>query len=248
MIRAYLVEDELYAREDLKELLHQFNQIQVVGEADQIQKAIWEIHQILPDVVFLDIQLTNGNGLDLAKQLNLLKNPPFIVFVTAFSEFAVKAFELEAVDYILKPYDEKRIELTIEKIVKWHQLKQGMSQSQLVKDMKPNININKLTVIKDERITLVDIHSIMYVGTENRKVFVKTVNDKYEIDCHLYEIEEKLIKHSFLRVHRGYIINLNYVNEVEQWFNGTYNLIFQDGSKAPVSRSYTKAIRQCLGF
>lgn len=248
MIRAYLVEDEIFAREDLNDLLCQSNKIEVVGEADEIQKAIWEIHQLEPEVVFLDIHLAKGNGIELAKQLRTLKKPPFVVFVTAFDEYAVKAFGLDAVDYILKPFDEKRIEQTIEKIVKWNKLKKEDDQSQSLKKIKPSININKLAVVKDERIILVNIHNIMYIGTENRQVFVKTLNDKYVMDSVLYEIEQKLENFSFLRVHRGYIINLEYVNEIEQWFNGTYNIIFCDGSKVPVSRSYIKTVRKHLGF
>ncbi|MGG3891420.1 LytR/AlgR family response regulator transcription factor [Metabacillus fastidiosus] len=248
MITAYLVEDEIYAREDFKELLAESNKIEVIGEADEIQTAIWDIHRLQPEVVFLDIHLANGNGIELAKQLQSLKEVPYIVFVTAFDDYAVTAFELDAVDYILKPYEEKRIEQTIEKIVMWKQLKKESDQSLQEKNIKSEKNVNKLAVVKDERIILVDIHNIIYVGTENRQVIVKTLNEKYVIDTPLYEIEQKLQSHSFLRVHRGYIINMDYVNEIEQWFNGTYNVIFRDGSKAPISRSYIKSVRQSLGF
>ncbi|WP_066067620.1 LytR/AlgR family response regulator transcription factor [Neobacillus soli] len=248
MIRAFLVEDELFAREDLKDILSQSNKIEVVGEADEIEAAILGIHQLEPEVIFLDIHLANGSGIELAQKLRLLKKPPFIVFATAFEEYAIKAFELDAVDYILKPFDEKRIEQTLERIAEWHQLKKEDDQSQPVKEAKSSLKINKLAVVKDERIILVDIDNILYIGTENRQVFVKAVNDKYIIDTNLYEIEQKLENHSFLRVHRGYIINLKYVSEIEQWFNGTYNLIFCDGSKVPVSRSYAKTVRQYLGF
>ena len=248
MIRAYLVEDELFAREDLKDILLQSNKIDVVGEADEIQKAHIEILQLEPEVVFLDIHLANGNGLELAKKLCSLKNPPFIVFATAFEEYALKAFELDAVDYLLKPFDEKRIEHTIEKVVKWHQLKKEDNRPQPINRENRNLNLNKLAVVKDDRIILVNIQDIFYIGTENRQVFVKTVNDRYVIDTNLYEIEKKLENYSFLRVHRGFIINLQFVNEIEQWFNGTYNVIFPDGSKVPVSRSHAKTVRQYLGF
>lgn len=248
VIRAYLVEDELFAREDLKDMLVQSRKIEVVGEAEDIEKAIREIPKLAPDVVFLDIHVTNGNGVELASELRTLKKPPFIVFATAYEEYALKAFELDAVDYLLKPIDEKRIEQTIEKIVRWHQLINEENEKRLENREKPNLMINKLAVERDERIILVDIRNILYIGTENRHVFVKTATDKYSIDTNLYEIEQKLKNYSFLRVHRGYIINLEYVIEVEQWFNGTYNLIFIDGSKAPVSRSYTKNVRQYLGF
>jgi two-component system, LytTR family, response regulator LytT len=247
MMRAYLVEDELFAREDLKDILLQSNKMDVVGEADEIQKAHFEIQQLEPEVVFLDIHLANGNGIELAKKLRSFTNPPFIVFATAFEEYALKAFELDAVDYLLKPFDENRIEQAIEKIVKWYQLKKEDNRHQVNAGIR-NLNINKLAVVKDDRIILVDIHNIFYIGTENRQVFVKTVNDRYMIDTNLYEIEKKLENYSFLRVHRGFIINLQYVSEIEQWFNGTYNVIFADGSKVPVSRSYAKIVRQYLGF
>ncbi|WP_181884515.1 LytR/AlgR family response regulator transcription factor [Neobacillus piezotolerans] len=243
-----MVEDELFAREDLKDILSQSNKIEVVGEADGIHKAHVDIQQLEPDVVFLDIHLANTNGIELADKLRSLKNPPFIVFATAFEEYAVKAFELDAADYILKPFDEKRIERTIDKIVKWYQLKKEESRQQRANHGTQNLNLNKLPVVKDDRIILIDIQNIFYFGTENRHVFVKTVDDKYDIDTNLYEIEKKLENYSFLRVHRGCIINLQYVSEIEQWFNGTYNIILSDGSKLPVSRSYAKTVRQYLGF
>lgn len=248
MIKAYIVEDELYAREDLADSLHHSQKIEVIGESEEIEKAIWEIHQLNPEVVFLDIHLAKGNGMELAAQLKSLKEPPLVIFVTAYDRYASRAFELDAVDYILKPFDEKRITQTIEKIIKWKQLKNGNAQLESNNKTNLDITVNKLAVSKDEKIILVDIHSILYIGTENRQVFVKTEKDKYIIDTLLYEIQQKLQNYSFLRVHRGFLINLEYVIEIEPWFNGTYNLIFSDGSKAPVSRSYIKTVRKYLGF
>ncbi|WP_121614429.1 LytR/AlgR family response regulator transcription factor [Mesobacillus foraminis] len=248
MIEAYIVEDELYAREDLIDSLHNSREIKVIGESEDIEKALWEIHQLKPEVVFLDIHLVKGDGMELAAQLKSLKEPPLIIFVTAYENYASKAFDLDAVDYILKPFDEKRITQTIEKIIKWKQIRRikGPPESRIIMDI--NKTVNKLAVSKDDRFILVDIHSILYIGTENRQVFVKTEKEKYLIDTPLYEAEQKLQKYSFLRVHRGFLINLEYVIEIEPWFNGTYNLIFSDGSKAPVSRSHIKTVRKFLGF
>jgi len=249
LIKVYLVEDEVIARGELKYLL-QSNQVKVAGEAEDIHQAIWEIAELQPDVVFLDIHLEKGNGLELAKQLRCLKKPPFIVFATAYDEHACKAFELEAVDYILKPFDEDRIKQTLDKLAKWRRLQttEGLPQQAPSKGEKTDRQVSKLAVIEGERIIVVDINQIVYVGTENRQVFVKTLDSKYVVDTPLYEIEQKLEGSSFLRVHRGYIINLDYVMEIEPWFNGTYNVIFRDGSKVPVSRSYIKDVRKSLGF
>lgn len=240
----YLVEDELFSREELKYILLQNKEVCIVGEAEDIQHALWDIHQLHPDVVFLDIELTNGTGLDLAKQLKMLKKPPFIVFATAYDEYAVDAFELEAVDYLVKPFNEKRTIETIEKLLRWQQSRSTVSDKETGK-VQHN---GKLVINQDEKYIVINTEDILYVGSENRQAFVKTLKQEHYIDLALYEIEQKLAPDSFIRVHRGYIVNLHNVTEIERWFNNTFNLKLIDGSKVPVSRSYMKKIRTALQF
>ncbi|MBM7570176.1 LytR/AlgR family response regulator transcription factor [Aquibacillus albus] len=242
----YLVEDELFAREELKYMLLQNDGLNIVGEAEDIHEAMWEINELRPYVVFLDIGLAKGTGLDLAKQLKSLKNPPFIVFATAYDEYAVDAFDLDAIDYLVKPFNEKRVIATVKKLMR--RLHTESSHQRDIELTEKDQPVDRLVVNKDEKFLVVDTDEIVYIGTENRQVFIKTMNKEHLVDIALYEIEEKLYSKTFIRVHRGYIVNLNHVSEIERWFNGTYNLKLHDGSKVPVSRSYIKDIRAALRF
>jgi two-component system response regulator LytT len=246
MLTVYVVEDELFARDELKYLLSRIREVKVIGEAETVDEAVSEISRLEPDVIFLDISLAEGNGLDAAKQINKLKNPPFVVFATAFYEHALEAFELNAIDYITKPFMEQRISQTFEKIKKLKEAQQAgdaLSETRQTEKRK-----SKLAVAQGDRIIMVDMEKIVYIGTEDRQVILKTVDTRFKIDTPLYEMTYKLKSSPFLRVHRGYIVNADYVDEVEPWFNGTYNLLLSDGSKVPVSRSYIKEIRDYLDF
>jgi len=245
MIRVYLVEDEPFARDELKYLLSRVNTVQIVGEAEDMEEAFAEIQQLQPDILFLDIHLAEGTGLDLAVKVGGLEKPPFIVFATAYDEYALQAFELNAVDYITKPFSEERIRQTIEKVKQWLGARPKEVPTRALVAEKPK---SKLAITVDGRIILLDIEKIVYIGTENRQVIIKTFDQSYTIDIPLYELTRKFENYSFLRVHRGFIVNTEYITEVEPWFNGAYQLILRDGSKIPVSRSYVKEVRDFFGF
>ncbi|HIS28282.1 MAG TPA: response regulator transcription factor [Candidatus Avamphibacillus intestinigallinarum] len=242
MLHAFVVEDEKFAREELKFLLEKTKQISVIGEAESIHEALWHIHESQPDVVFLDIELAKGNGLDLANQFSNMKKQPMIVFATAYDQYALDAFELGALDYIVKPIEEKRLEQTVQRLLK-------QAQAQKVKPSTATAPPEEINILaKDEdRTAVLQARNIIYVGTENRQTFIKTAQNKYSTDALLYQIKEKLPDY-FEQVHRGYIVNLKQVDAIEPWFNRAQLLILKDGSKIPVSRSYTKEVKQKLGF
>lgn len=246
MLRAYLIEDEPFARDELKYLLARLREVKVIGESDTMEEAVSDIKQLEPDVIFLDICLADGSGLEVAKQINRLKRPPWVVFATAFHQHALEAFELNAIDYITKPFMEDRIEQTIEKVKKLTE--QQKAEGSLTHPKTSQKRKNKLAVSQGERIIMVDMDKIVYIGTEDRQVVLKSVDARFKIDAPLYEMTHKLGSFPFLRTHRGYIVNADFVEEVEPWFNGTYNLLLSDGSKVPVSRSYIKEIREYLDF
>lgn len=243
MLQAFIVEDEQFAREELKYLLAETGDIEIIGESETMHKALWDINNLQPDVVFLDIELAKGNGLELAKQFIHMKKQPMIVFATAYDEYALEAFNLDAVDYIVKPIDETRLRKTVDKLLTHAQFhndpqKQKSSQPQGTKTIPA----------KDgERMIIVQADEIYYIGTENRQTFIKTAHHQYESDLLLYQLIEKLGE-DFLQVHRGYIVNVKHVSAIEPWFNRAYNLFLKDGSKVPVSRSFAKNVMQKLGF
>lgn len=248
-MKVYVVEDEPLARDELNYILLRSGQVELAGESESMDKALEEIRRLHPDVVFVDIHLSQGNGLDLVRELNRLPRPPVIVFATAYDEHALKAFELNAFDYILKPFDEDRVRQTLERAAK--RLPMASMEPFRVQSPAfhpPQEHLGKLAVTSGERILLLDLDRVVYVSAEDGQVTVKTADAEYRMAATLSEMERKLGTYPFFRAHRSYIVNLNQVTEIEPWFNGTYNLLFKDGSKVPVSRTYIKDLRQALGF
>ena len=245
-MNVYVIEDEVLARQELIYLLNDTEKVTVVGEAEDIHQALWDINEKQPDAVFLDIELENGNGLDLAKQFRNMKTPPMIVFVTAYDEYAVDAFELEAIDYIVKPVDKNRLSRAVNKLIKI----KGAQELEI--DIEPPIVENKdkkysITAKEEDRIIVINTKDILYIGTENRQVYIQTVDKRYLTDTLLYKIMDKL-DNSFVQVHRGYIVNVKQIVALEPWFNRTYLIILKGGSKVSVSRSYVKSVKQMLGL
>ncbi|MFD6439721.1 LytR/AlgR family response regulator transcription factor [Peribacillus sp. NPDC060186] len=248
MLKAFIVEDEPLARDELKYLLKRSRQVEVVGEAEGIEDAIRDISRLKPELVFLDIELAEGNGLHLAKQLAELDPAPSLIFATAYDEFALQAFELYAFDYLLKPFNEKRIRQTLDKLMKQRQI--GDDELRIAPPAsRPSVEqTGKLPVVIDDRIVLIDRDNIIFLGFIEGKTIIKTEDNEYKIGDPLIVLERKLDSRSFLRVHRSFIVNIVHILEIQPWFNSTYNLIMSDGSNIPVSRTYVKELKQLIGF
>ncbi|MGM0922592.1 MAG: LytR/AlgR family response regulator transcription factor [Bacillota bacterium] len=246
MLKAFIVDDEPLARDELKYLLLRSKRVEIVGEADCIEDAIQQILDRKPHLVFLDIELAEDSGLQLAEQIRALEPSPAIIFATAYDEYALKAFELDAVDYILKPFDELRIQQTLDKIFSLKTIG-GIETQSDTRSYKME-QTGKIPLLVEERIALVDMPTIVYVGSAEGKTLIKTMEQVYKTGEPLVTVEKKLSHDSFVRVHRSFLVNLQHISEIEPWFNSTYNLIMKDGSKVPVSRTYVKELKQRLGF
>ncbi|MEH7375105.1 LytR/AlgR family response regulator transcription factor [Neobacillus drentensis] len=248
MLKAFIVDDEPLARDELTYLLKRSKQIEIVGESESVESSFEKISNLELDVIFLDIQLADESGIEIAALVNKLDHPPLIVFATAFDEYALKAFELNAVDYILKPFDEKRVLQTIEKLYKLIEYKKQAIPFSIQKNNFVNERSERLAITIDEKIVIVNISDILYIGSNEGKTVIATGNSKYSVSDALITFERKLQHSSIIRVHRAYLVNVDAIIEIEPWFNSTYNLIMKDGEKVPVSRTYTKELKQLLGF
>lgn len=246
MLKVYIVDDEPLARDELKYLLNQSKQVTILGESDCIEDAVREIKELQPDLVFLDIELEEGTGIELAGQLENLEHPPAIVFATAYDEYALQAFEADAVDYLLKPFEEERILHTLEKINKLRKMgEENVPVSQPIRNENSN---GKIAFSVEEKIVLVPYTDILFVESSEGKSIIHTIKQEYKVNEPLVEVEKRLNLCRFLRVHRSYIVNLDHIDEIEPWFNSTYNLMMKDGSKVPVSRTYMKDLKKVIGF
>ncbi|KQL52345.1 two-component response regulator [Heyndrickxia shackletonii] len=244
MLKAFIVDDEPLARDELKYLLKRTKRVEIVGEADCIEDAL-EIDDTSIDVLFVDIMLANETGLDLVEKLKKKGKHPAIVFATAYDEYALKAFQLNAIDYILKPFEEQRVLQTVEKITSFLPLKNGEKDTVAGEKKTPS---DKLAITVDERIIIIHIQDILYIGTMEGKTIIVTEKQKYQTSDSLVTFEKKLQGTSIVRVHRGYLVNLDAIVEIQPWFNSTYNLVMNDGESVPVSRTYTKELKQLIGF
>jgi two-component system, LytTR family, response regulator LytT len=245
MLKAYIVDDEPLARDELKYLLNRSGQVEILGESDNMADCLTDIKVLKPDLVFLDIELADDNGISIARQLETLERAPAIVFATAYDEYALQAFNLNAVDYILKPFDEERIQRTLGKIKKMQKLGNKHTPSQSSMNQQMN---GKIAVLTDERIVLLPIADIVYLESNEGKCNIVTLSQTYKVADALVVLEKKLTTSKFFRVHRSFIVNVDHIIEIEPWFNSTYNLLLKDSSKVPVSRTYVKELKQLLGF
>ena len=269
MISVVIADDEPLARDELTYLLKQCEDIEIVGEATQGIEALEKILELKPDVAFLDIHMPSLDGLNVARKLLEEHQKLMIVFATAYDQHAIQAFEVNAVDYLLKPFDEERVLKTVERIRQRISNNKDNSQNEMLNNSlikllkKMDIDrvpaavgqvkapiISKLAVQGEESIVLIDPKDILYVYRENRDVFIKTSNKVYSTKYTLQALEEKLEIYPFFHTHRSYLVNLNFVQELVPWFNGAYTLILnnEERSEVPVSRTYVKALKELLGI
>lgn len=263
-LKALIVDDEYPARKELRFLLEQFENVEVVGEATNAHEALTLIKALDYSILFLDIQMPGMTGLELGNHIKELPKAPKVIFVTAYDEYAIEAFEVEAVDYLLKPIDEKRLARAIDKIAKAiakeQQEKEEKNNKQEIdskdepKDSEPGpvnqIKIDRIPAEKQGKTILVNESDIIFAYTEQDYVYIKTHSDKLFTRYTLKELEKRLSSTMFFRTHRCYIVNLHKVREIVPFFNGTYTLIVEDGerSEVPVSRAQAKKLKKILGM
>lgn len=250
MLKAFVIDDEPLARDELIYLLRRTRQVEVVGEADAVEDALAGVAAAQPDVVFLDIELQEESGLDIAGRLRELEAPPDVVFATAYDEFALKAFELNAADYILKPFDEQRVQQTIRKLLRLHERESyPASASPAARTgLAERERQERLAITVDERIIVLHVGDIVYLGFEEGKTVIATTERKYKVGESLTQLERKLNHPSIVRVHRAFLVHLDRIVEIQPWFHSTCHLQMQDGSRIPVSRTYMKELKQLLGM
>ena len=240
-MKVFIVDDEMLARDELRYILEQNERIEVVGDADDLQHVIEEEALGSIDCLFLDIELQNQNGMELAKKISKRPDCPMLVFATAYDNYAIQAFEVNAVDYILKPFDDVRIAQTVDKLLKKHAQYEQQERNQL----KP---IQKIAVTSEDRIALVKLEDILYFTSEDSKTIAVTEKKNYVVADSLMTIEKRLRHQGFMRVHRAFLINKEHLQELEPWGTSKYNVILQGNIAISVSRMYVKEVRKLFNM
>lgn len=233
-MKALIIDDERLARTELKRLLEPFKEISVVGEAVNADDALNKITELYPDIIFLDIQMPGKTGFQLLEELDSV---PIVVFTTAYDEYALKAFDFNAMDYLLKPIEPKRLEDTIKKILE-KQKKQIVSQSET-----PALTENDQIFVKDgDKCWFVKLSTIRLFESEGNYVRLFFDEHKPLILRTLNYLDERLDNKAFFRANRKHIINLKWVENIEPWLNGGLLVKLKGGHKIEVSR------RQAIKF
>lgn len=250
-IQVMIVDDEALARDELKYLIAKNPAFTVCAEAESGIDALKKNMELQPDVIFLDIHMPDLDGLLLAKQWKQQKRSPMVIFATAYDEHAVEAFETRAFDYILKPFQEKRVMQTLESIVEQKEPARkasGFASYHPADAPGEDGKVNKLIVEEGDEIFLVCPGDIVFVSREERKVYIHTKTRKYRSTYTLKELENKLSKFGMFRCHRSFIVNLERIQAMLPWVNGAYNLRMDDRNRTevPVSRNYVKELKERL--
>ena len=239
MLTCVIVEDEFPAREELKYFLTKHKEISLEKEFENPIDSLKYLQENKVDIIFLDINMPELDGMSLGKILTKLNPNIKIIFITAYRDYAAEAFEIKAFDYLLKPYSEKRITEVLNNLT-------------MIKDNSPTKEvekINKVTVFLDEKMVVLSLDEIYYIEVSEKESLVYTQNEIYTSKLKISKWEEILPKNKFYRTHRAYIINLDKIKEVEPWFNGTFVLKIQDLKfKVPVSRNNIKEFKELLSI
>ncbi|MHB1136504.1 MAG: LytR/AlgR family response regulator transcription factor [Coriobacteriia bacterium] len=235
MLKALLVDDEVPARSELRFLLGEAGGVEVVGEAGSAGEALQLIRAIPYDVVFLDVDMPGLTGIQLAEALAGLDRPPALIFVTAHSEHAVKAFEVAATDYLVKPVETARLKRALERIAP---------------AAESPARIERIPVEKAGRKLLLQVGDITHIMAKDDYSYIFTDGERYLSTFSLADLEHRLEPQGFFRVHRRYLVNLAQVAEVAPMYGGTMELALKDSgqSRIPVSRRRAPALKRTLGL
>lgn len=241
-MRAIIVEDEVLARQELTYLIQTHSRFKVAAEFEDGLDALKYLQTDTVDVIFLDINIPSIDGVLLAHNISRFAVKPYIVFITAYKEHAAEAFEIEAFDYILKPYSETRIRAMLQKLEGAIAARSRQGEEGPVK-----LGSDKVNLWKNEKIIVVDADEIYYASAQEKTTSVITKGEEYSMALSISEFHTRLPQEQFFRCHRSYLVNLSKIKEIIPWFNNTYLLRLRDlNVEVPVSRSKVKEFRQIM--
>lgn len=244
-MNALIVDDERLARKELAELLKAYDDIEIGGEAQDVDEALKLTESFTPDVVFLDIQMPEKDGFQF---LDALDSCPFeVIFVTAYDEFALKAFDANALDYLLKPIDKQRLDRVIERLRKLVKTK-ATAQTDSSQDDDVLSTNDKIFIRDGEKCWFVQLSEIEVFESYGNYVRVFFNSNKPLILKSLNLIEERLDKKKFFRANRKHIVNMDYIAKVESWFNGGFMLYLKGGQEIEVSRRQAIKFKQLMSL
>ena len=245
-ISAIIIDDETLARELIKKFVSHHANIEVISECSNGFDAIKKINEGKPDLIFLDIQMPKINGFEM---LELLENPPVIIFTTAYDQYALKAFEVNAVDYLLKPFSQERFDEALDKAFLYLENKtlQESKLKELVKlnDQK-NAFIERVVVKDGQNISIIPLENIRWIEAQDDYVMIHTHQKKYLKQKTMRYFEEHINPKDFIRIHRSYIVAVKEIKKIELVEKETYQVVLEDKKTLPLSRTGYNKLKDLL--
>lgn len=248
MIRVLISDDESPARGRVASFLAEYPEMEVIGEAESGEETIQLAERLRPDVIFLDIQMPKGDGFEV---ISRLQYSPVIVFTTAYDEYAIEAFNVHALDYLLKPFSKERFGRSVELLKK--NLKDPHDYQRKLSDAVEQLESQRdhlrwVSVGKDYSYSLVSVGQIEWIKTSGRLVFIHAQGQDYQTDTTLDQFERRLDPRSFMRVHRTAIVNLEKIANVTKWGPGNLAVVMSGGTSIQVSRKRTRDFKARIGL
>lgn len=252
-IRTLLVDDEPFARESLNIFLAEHEGFRVIGECSNGLQAIQVINRDTPDLIFLDVQMPEVNGFEVLNEIET-DNPPVVIFATAYEKYALRAFEANAIDYLLKPFDKGRFSEALQKAVRYIK---GNHREDLghVRELLKTYNQlksaegqfkHRILVKEKKKYFLVDLDDIYFFEASGDYVTIHKQKGTHLINDSMSNLERKLNPAQFVRIHRSTIINLHYIESLQPYFNGEFHITMKNGARLKLSRNYRDKINTIL--
>ncbi len=247
-IRTILIDDEQPARDVIKYYLKEFNEIEIIGEFSDGFTGLKGIQELKPDLVFLDVQMPKLTGLEL---LELLDQPTSIIFSTAYDQYAIKAFEMNAIDYLLKPYSKERFSQALQKaitVIGSGQNPQAPVQK-LVQTLEENPEyLQRIAVKSRHKVSVIPIEDIVYLEAEGDYVMMHTKDARHLKEKTMKYFEAHLDPAMFIRIHRSYIVNVQFIDRIEYYDKENYAVLMKQGAKLRASTTGYKTLKQLLNM
>ena len=243
-MKAIIVDDEYLGREIIKKYLSNNNEIEIIAECSNGFDAVKEITEKKPDLVFLDIQMPKLTGFEM---LELLDEPPAIIFTTAFDNYAIKAFEVNAVDYLLKPFSEERFNEALNKVVERIQQKNTGEENidKLIEDQQHEL-LERVVVKDGPKITIIPVDTLKWLEAQDDYVRIHSEGGRFMKKKTMKFFEDHLDPNIFIRIHRSSIINVNSIKQMELYEKDSYRVILKDDTKLAVSKTGLQKLKEIL--
>lgn len=250
-IRTLIVDDESLARERVRDMLAQYGDIEVIAECANGYEAVEAITKHAPDLVFLDVEMPGMDGFGVLDALDS-DRLPVIIFVTAYDQYAVKAFEVYALDYLLKPFDQERFDKALSRAKDYilNQKNDSLSERILkaLEEIKSKpVHLERLVIKMHGHVFFVKTEEIDWLEAEGNYVRLHSGKESYLLRDTITALENQLDPKKFVRVHRSAIVNIDRIQELQPWFHGEYRIILKEGVELTLSRSYREKLHEALG-